>query len=128
MGFVFIPPYRSFDPPVAADTPEWQLAPAIYFTDLIPVGVNVWVTKTGQVTETQPADPNTWDYCFYGGHVWPVNASQIAMLTAAGYAAYIFSDTAPLPPPVVVTPPPVTSGGDSPTYGEGTYGEGVYGQ
>jgi hypothetical protein len=57
-------------------------------------GRNVYLLRSGAVTEVDP-DGNVihWSdvaHTFYGGHVGePITAAEAALLTAAGYGAYI---------------------------------------
>lgn len=119
MGLIFRPPYRWYDPPVLPSTPLEQQSPAKYFKDLIPVGVNVYLTSAGVVTETQPSHWEDVKFVWWGGRDNPVSSADAAFLTAANpdYAACIVSDT------TVDTPP---SGGSS-GYGTSGFGTSGYG-
>lgn len=57
----------------------------------LPRGVNVYLLFDGTVTTTQPYDPQNTIVrrTFFGGHLEPVTDEEAALLTAAGYAAYI---------------------------------------
>lgn len=118
MATVFRTPYRYQRPGVCADTPLEDQSPAKYFgpSGRINVGVNVWVTTAGVVSEVQPPQWSDVALLYPGGHDIPVTAAEVAFLTAHGYGAYIFSDT---------TTPPVTGGPSG--YGVGGYGSGGYG-
>lgn len=121
MGTIFRTPYRYQRPGVCADTPLEDQSPAKYFgpSGRINVGVNVWVTTAGVVTEVQPPQWSDVAVVYYGGREIPVTAAEVAFLTAHGYGAFIFSDT---------TTPPVTGGGGGTAgYGVGPYGSGSYG-
>jgi len=94
---IFTPPIRSYDPPIAADTPEWQKKPAIWNrSGLIPRGVNVFKLTDGTYTEQQPFTnaPFTsgWElvaFVYYGGHSYEISDAEAALLIAAGYGANI---------------------------------------
>ena len=87
---VFTPPQRTTVPPVAADTPSWQMKPAIWNkSGLIPRSANVFKLNDGTYTETQPYDLSTVAVTYYGGHSYDVSAAEAAALTAAGYGAYL---------------------------------------
>jgi hypothetical protein len=120
MTLIFRPPYRWFDPPVLPSTPLEQQSPAKYFKDLIPAGVNVWLTTAGVVTEKQPPQWSDVAFVWYGGHDNPVSASDAALLIAANpdYAACITDDTPVIPP----TPPAGGSGFGTDSYGADGYG------
>jgi hypothetical protein len=121
---VFTPPYRAFRGPVGRDTPKEDWKPWIWFTPTIPFGNNVWVLWDGTVQEKQPPFLDDAQWVFYAGHITPVSAVQIAVLTAAGYGAYIVDDSV-VTPPVVIVPP---SSGDPGTFGDGAFGDGKFGQ
>lgn len=55
-------------------------------------GRNVYILKDGTVTENTPVGLDGWAnvaHACYGAHTEPVTASEITLLTAAGYGAYI---------------------------------------
>lgn len=84
----FVPPVRTHVPPVAADTPRWQMKPAIWNKSaLIPRAANIFKLLDGTYTETQPYDLSTVAVTYYGGHVYTVDATEAAALVAAGYSS-----------------------------------------
>lgn len=52
-------------------------------------GVNVYLLHSGVVTTEDPIDWDTVRKPLWGAHCEPVNATDIAMLTAAGWGAYV---------------------------------------
>jgi hypothetical protein len=54
-----------------------------------PRGRNVFKLSDGSFVETDPADFNTIDRVYLGGHNNEVSAQEVADLTAAGYGAFI---------------------------------------
>lgn len=55
----------------------------------LPRGVNVWLKTDGTVVIVQPWDPATISRTFLGAMSHPVNSSEAALLTAAGYGSYL---------------------------------------
>lgn len=126
---VFIPPSRHTVPPVGAETPPEDYAPAIYFNDPIHAGENVFLTTAGIITERQPEVWELIKTVWWGGHINTITDAEAALLTTAGYGANIqvvVTGTDPVIPPVV--PPPVTPptpGGSG--WGGGGWGDGGWG-
>lgn len=54
-----------------------------------PRGRNVFLLVDGTVTENEPGDPAQVQRVYHGAHRNPVSAQEAAVLTAAGYGAYI---------------------------------------
>jgi hypothetical protein len=122
---VFIPPSRHTVPPVGAETPPEDYAPAIYFNDPIRAGENVFLTTGGVVTEAQPEVWELVKTVWWGGHINTITDAEAAILTAAGYGANIqtvVTGTDPVPPPVI---PPVLPGSGWGVGGWGTEGWGT---
>ena len=55
----------------------------------LPRGRNVYKLDDGSYTENEPADFDTIDITYLGGHVYTVSDAEAASLTSAGYSAYI---------------------------------------
>lgn len=101
----FNPPARTLVPVITDNTPEFQKRPFAYFTPSIPKGNNVWVDTNNKVSEQQPplwvaqtfynADGSIASSSpgvkavYYGGHSYTISASEVQILTNAGYGAYI---------------------------------------
>lgn len=96
----FTPPSTYTVPRVAADTPEADLKPSIYFLSDIPKGDNVWWYTDNTITTAQPAlwEPRTnadgtitpgVKKVWYGGHTHDITDSEAVILTTAGFGAYI---------------------------------------
>lgn len=49
----------------------------------------MFVLTTGAVTESQPSDWEDISMVYYGGHRTSITAAEAAVLTSAGYGAYI---------------------------------------
>lgn len=83
-----------FTPPVAPGQPLHTGNPShpgyALFKHYAPhaAGVNIWIVN-GIVTTTQPETLGPDDAEFLGGHISPVSATQAALLSSAGYAAYL---------------------------------------
>jgi hypothetical protein len=54
-----------------------------------PRGRNVWKLTDGTFTENQPAYMSQISKAYYGGHIYPLTATEEAELTSAGYGEYI---------------------------------------
>ena len=54
-----------------------------------PRGRNIYKLTSGSFVEYQPADEDTNEKVYYGGHVIEIDATEVAALTAAGYGSYI---------------------------------------
>lgn len=54
-----------------------------------PRGRNVYLFLDGTVTENQPSNMALVSRVYYGGHNNEVDDNEVAVLTAAGYGAYI---------------------------------------
>ena len=54
-----------------------------------PRGRNIYKLTSGSFVEYQPADEDTIEKVYYGGHVIEIDATEVAALTAAGYGSYI---------------------------------------
>lgn len=83
----------TFTPPTVNDVPavypnDREQSPWRFFADG-PRGINVWKLTTGAYTEVEPADSSTVAILYHGGHVHTVTAGEAALLTAAGYGAYV---------------------------------------
>ena len=103
MGATFTPPSRVLIPVITAATPKHQQRPFGYFKPSIPRGANVWIYTNNTVSEQQPlvwlprtnADGSITPgvkKVFYGGHSYRIDENEVAVLTAAGYAANIAHD------------------------------------
>lgn len=57
--------------------------------EAIPRGRNVYLLTNGSYTESQPSDDEEVAKVYLGGHDNEITASEVALLTAAGYGAYI---------------------------------------
>lgn len=84
----------TFTPPVVYD--RARVVPRYHPGNLLmrhysplPRGQNVWLLVDGTVTTTQPWDPATISRTFHGAMSHPVNATEVAALTAAGYGGNI---------------------------------------
>lgn len=55
----------------------------------LPRGRNIFLLNNGTYVEDEPADMASVVKTYYGGHDNPIDASEVASLTAAGYGAYI---------------------------------------
>lgn len=55
----------------------------------IPRGRNVYLLTDGRYTESQPVDSDEIAKVYFGGHDNVITASEQALLTTAGYGAYI---------------------------------------
>lgn len=57
----------------------------------IPRGITLLVTGTEVIENQTPSqdDLSNCDYYFLGGHIYTVSDTQAAILTAAGYGAYL---------------------------------------
>lgn len=51
-------------------------------------GINIWKLNDGTYTELEPPFGD-FLFVYYGGHIYDVDAEEVAALTAAGYGAYI---------------------------------------
>ena len=54
-----------------------------------PRGRNVFRLVDNTITENEPGDPTLVARVYHGAHRNPVDAAEVALLTAAGYGAYI---------------------------------------
>lgn len=52
-------------------------------------GRNVFIMSDGTVTESDPSDWSLVAHALWGGHVEPITDAEAALLTAAGFGAYI---------------------------------------
>lgn len=113
-----------FTPPVALGRPlhtNNQQHPAYaLFRHYAPhaAGTNVWIVND-VVTTTQPVELDEDDSEFLGGHISVITAAEQALLTAAGYGAYITT----IGDPVDTDPAPFVDN----FFGGAHYGEGSYG-
>ena len=55
----------------------------------LPRGRNVYKLDDGLYTENEPADSDTIDTTYLGGHIYTISDAEAASLTTAGYSAYI---------------------------------------
>lgn len=58
------------------------------FVEPNPRGRNVYLLVDGTLTEDEP-DYDSITKIYFGGHLNEVNETEVALLTAAGYGAYI---------------------------------------
>lgn len=63
-------------------------------------GVNVYLLRSGVVTTEDPIDWDTVAHALWGAHYEPITDAEAALLTAAGYGAYIDATPPPASPPV----------------------------
>lgn len=59
-----------------------------YYSPIVE-GVNVFILTDGTVTTTQPASWDDVRRVLWGAHDEPVTSAEAALLTAAGYSAYL---------------------------------------
>ena len=84
----------TFTPPTVADVPAVypqdrdNQHPWSYFSPGLR-GITVFKLTNGSYTQEQPADQTTIAIWYHGGHVHTVSTAEAALLTAAGYGAYI---------------------------------------
>lgn len=55
----------------------------------LPRGRNIYRLSDGTYIENDPYDTADVTRTYYGGHVYEINETEVAELTAAGYGAYI---------------------------------------
>lgn len=55
----------------------------------LPRGRNIYRLSNGTYTENDPYDMADVTRTYYGGHIYEIDATEVAELTAAGYGAYI---------------------------------------
>jgi hypothetical protein len=60
------------------------------FSRIVPSarGINIWKLNDGSFTELEPPFED-YSFVYLGGHIYDVDAEEVAALTAAGYGAYI---------------------------------------
>lgn len=95
MASFFTPPVRLIGATTLADPHPGNAIMRHYVANR--VGVNIFQMAGGVFTETQPYSDLDAVRVFHGGHIHPVTDAEVALLTAAGYAANItvLADVAP---------------------------------
>lgn len=86
MAQVFVPPITTGMPlAFKKNHPAYDL-----FKHYAPhaAGVNLWIVN-GALTRTEPEVLGVNDLALLGSHITPVTAAQAAIITAAGYGAYL---------------------------------------
>ena len=84
----------TFTPPTVNDVPpvypsdEKNQDPWRFFADG-PRGLNVWKLNDGSYTQAEPQTLANVAVVYHGGHIHPITAGEAALLTAAGYGAYV---------------------------------------
>jgi hypothetical protein len=85
----FNPPRPTYVPRVLASMSKAEKRPMVYFAADIPVGQNIWWWTDGTISANQPPTAELTRKVWLGGRKHMISDSEAAILTAAGYGAYI---------------------------------------